>query len=197
MVKKNLIGADYLLLLLHLNDREPIKGSTRLTKMMFLFNEEIAPLLKNINKDKLPDFFPFDYGPFSKDLYEQIELFKNIKFIKLTNMNSMEDMDEADDWEESPYIDELYQQELYINEKEINSFFKNIDGKFIKYSIAPLGNNFVEHDIKPHIIQEQLELLRKFKSKITTIPIKQLLYYVYSKYPEYTEKSKIKEDVLG
>jgi hypothetical protein len=41
-----LIGSDYLLLLLYLDNKKPIKGAIRLTKMMFLFNEEIAPYLK-------------------------------------------------------------------------------------------------------------------------------------------------------
>ena len=44
MAKLN--GADYLLLLLYLNNKEPILGAVRLEKMMFLFNMEIAPILK-------------------------------------------------------------------------------------------------------------------------------------------------------
>ena len=65
-----LLGSDYLLLLLYINDKEPIKGSVRLMKMMFLFNEQIAPALKKkgLDSEKLPDFIAYNYGPFSKDL---------------------------------------------------------------------------------------------------------------------------------
>lgn len=44
MAKLN--GADYLLLLLYLDNKKPILGAIRLEKMMFLFNMEIAPILK-------------------------------------------------------------------------------------------------------------------------------------------------------
>ena len=46
MNNKKLNGADYLLLLLYLDNKSPILGAIRLEKMMFLFNEEIAPRLK-------------------------------------------------------------------------------------------------------------------------------------------------------
>ena len=79
-----LIGADYLLLLLYLNEKEPIKGAVRLTKMMFLFEKQIAPVLKEkgLESDKLPEFFAYNYGPFSKDIYQQLDLFKSINFIE-------------------------------------------------------------------------------------------------------------------
>ena len=53
-----LLGSDYLLLLLYINGKEPIKGSVRLTKMMFLFNEQIVPVLKRngLESEKLPEF---------------------------------------------------------------------------------------------------------------------------------------------
>lgn len=195
MAKEKLIGADYLLLLLYLNNKAPILGAVRLTKMMFLFNEEVVPALGNDTIDKLPDFIPYDFGPFSKDIYEQVELFKNIRFINVVDINSIEDMDEVDDWEESPYIDELYQNEYY--EKESNSFEKNKDNKLMKYSIAQLGIKYIESNILPKITPEHLTLLQRFKDKINTVSIRQLLHYVYIKYPDYTDNSKIKERVLG
>lgn len=74
MSNKKLNGADYLLLLLCLDNRAPIYGAIRLEKMMFLFNEEIAPRLKEtgLDSDKLPGFISYNFGPFSKDVYEQV-----------------------------------------------------------------------------------------------------------------------------
>ena len=88
MKKTNLTGADALLLLLFLDNQTPIDGAVRLTKMMFLFENEIAPVLKtkNIELDNLPEFFAYNYGPFSKDIYEQLELFSSIKFIKINRI---------------------------------------------------------------------------------------------------------------
>ncbi len=187
---KKLTGADYLLLLLYLNNHTPIYGAVRLTKMMFLFNKEISEALKkkNIECGKLPDFIPYNFGPFSKDVYEQVELFSNIGFIKVTDINAIEDMGEVDDWEESPFIDETVEQE--------DGYIRH-DGKYLKYGIENLGIEFVEQKILPNVTLEQKEILEMFKSKITSLSPKQILKYVYTKYPEFTENSLIKDEVLG
>lgn len=186
---KKLLGADYLLLLLYLNDQEPIKGSVRLIKMMFLFQKQIAGALKKkgLESDKLPDFIPYNYGPFSKDVYEQIELFAGIGFIEKTNLNEPEEMSEVDDIGEAEFIDECYQKENEL--KEENNFWE--------YRITELGKGFVEEKLLPDLTEEQRELLQAFKRKITEMPIKQLLYYVYKNYPDFTTRSLIKDEVLG
>ena len=94
MANKKLNGADYLLLLLYLDNGNPIRGAVRLMKMMFLFEKEIAPLLKNkgLDSNKLPEFIAYDFGAFSKDVYEQIDLFKSIEFIIVKNIEADEEM---------------------------------------------------------------------------------------------------------
>ena len=187
MAKLN--GADYLLLLLYLNDKEPILGAVRLIKMMFLFNKEIAPLLKNdgLESDNLPEFISYNYGPFSKDVYEQIELFKGIRFIQVSNIKAQEEFIEVDDFEEMSYVDGVDNKGYEL---------KN-DGTYYKYNILKLGENYVSEEILPCVGTKEKRLLEEFKKKITTLPPKQLLKYVYSKYPEYTEKSLIKDKVLA
>ena len=185
---KKMIGADYLLLLLYLNNQEPIKGAVRLTKMMFLFNEQISEVLKNkgLESEKLPDFIAYNYGPFSKDVYEQIELFTGIGFVKVTDINIKEEMAEIDDVVETEFIDECYQGDNELK----------IENNFWEYRITDVGKGFVEKELLGDLTDEQKEILEAFKHKITEIPIKQLLYYVYTKYPDYTEKSLIKDEVL-
>lgn len=186
---KKMIGADYLLLLLYLNDQEPIKGAVRLTKMMFLFNKQIAKTLegKGLESEKLPDFIAYHYGPFSKDVYEQIELFAGIGFVKVTDMNIEEEMSDVDDIVETEFIDECYQGDSEL--KTENNFWE--------YKITDVGKGFVEKELLIGLTDEQRGILEAFKRKITEMPIKQILYYVYAKYPEYTEKSLIKDEVLG
>ena len=88
--QSKMTGADYLLLLLYLDNCSAINGAIRITKMMFLFNMEIAPVLKkkgvSIRDEDLPKFSAYNYGPFSKDVYEQVELFQSIGFIKVKNL---------------------------------------------------------------------------------------------------------------
>lgn len=188
---KKLLGSDYLLLLLYLNNKEPIKGAVRITKMMFLFKEQIADLLKQkgLDSEQLPGFLAYNYGPFSKDVYEQIELFKNIGFVKVSDISQTEDMAEFDNWIETPFIDELL--------KDDDDEYKLVDNKYLKYELTALGETFVKNELLPYINSEQKKILEMFKNKITKSKIKDILYYVYSTYPEYTENSLIREKVLG
>lgn len=188
MSKKKLNGADYLLLLLYLNEKKPIYGAIRLTKMMFLFNEEIAPLLKKSGAkcQKLPEFIAYNYGPFSKDVYEQIELFRGIKFIQVTDIKAQEEMAEVDDWEEMAFTEEVSSQ----------GYSLNTNGSYYRYQLLSTGERFVKENIINQLTAEQINILSQFKQKITELSPKQILKYVYTKYPKYTEKSLIKKEVL-
>lgn len=182
-------GADYLLLLLFLNNKEPIYGAIRLEKMMFLFNMEIASALKDIGleSNNLPEFIAYNYGPFSKDVYEQIELFKGIKFIQVVDLKAKEEFAEVDELEEMSFDDGMSN----------NGYQLKSDGNYYKYSLLKLGENYVREKILPNISKEQLELLERFKKKITSLYPRELLKYVYSKYPDFTTKSLIIDEVLS
>ena len=194
MPKQNkLTGADYLLLLLYLDNCSPINGAIRVTKMMFLFNKEIAPLLRKagstINEEDLPDFLAYNYGPFSKDVYEQLELFQSIGFIKSKNLYASEEMSEVDDWEENAFETEF--------SEGASKYSNNQDGRFMQYKLLSLGKKYVETEILPNQEKAQLDILVAFKQRIVSLSPKMILRYVYTKYPEMTEKSLIKDEVLG
>ena len=188
MSNKKLNGADYLLLLLCLDNRAPIYGAIRLEKMMFLFNEEIAPRLKEtgLDSDKLPGFISYNFGPFSKDVYEQVELFKGIGFLQVTDLKAREELIEADDWEEGPFDEELRYSGFQLNEEK----------RYYKYQMLKLGEEYVNRKIIPELTPEQLSMLLQFKKKITSLSPKQILRYVYTKYPKYTSNSLIKDEVF-
>lgn len=194
MAKQNkLTGSDYLLLLLYLDNCSTINGAIRITKMMFLFNNEIAPLLRKkgakISEDVLPKFMAYNYGPFSKDVYEQLELFQSIGFIRVKNIYAGEEMSEVDDWEESAFDTEF--------SEGINQYHNSQDGKLMQYKLVSLGKKYVESEILPFITDEQLEVLTAYKKRIISTPAKLILRYVYTKYPDMTENSLIKDEVLN
>lgn len=151
MSNKKLNGADYLLLLLYLDNKSPILGAIRLEKMMFLFNNEIAPRLKEtgLDSDKLPEFIAYNFGPFSKDVYEQVELFKGIGFLRVTNLMAKEELIEADDWEEGPFSKELDYAGFQLNDEK----------RYYKYQMLDLGADYVSKKICPELTAEQLAML--------------------------------------
>lgn len=184
-----LLGSDYLLLLLYINGKEPIKGSVRLMKMMFLFNEQIAPALKRkgLDSEKLPEFMAYNYGPFSKDLYEQVDLFTGIGFMQVRDLNETEEMSGVDNIVEKEFVDECYE-----DDEETKS-----ENSYREYCITDIGSGFVESELLEKLTSSQLGLLQQYKKKITEMTMKQLLHYVYTRYPQYAEKSLIKDEVLG
>ena len=191
--QSKLTGADYLLLLLYLDNCSAINGAIRITKMMFLFNKEIAPLLKkkgiDICEDDLPKFSAYNYGPFSKDVYEQLELFQSISFIKAKNLYANEEMSEVDDWEESAFETE--------SSEGASQYLSYQEGKFMQYELLSLGKKYVESEIVPQLSEDQLSVLTAYKKRIVHTSPKMILRYVYTKYPEMTENSLIKDKVLG
>ena len=192
MAKNKLSGADYLLLLLYVDGNSSIKGAIRLMKMMFLFNKEISSLLKINDNEKttFSEFFAYDFGPFSKDVYDQVELFKVIEFITIKDIYATEEMIEVDNTEEDIFINEMFAQDKRI---------KGVDGKYLEYTIIKNGVQYVKQEIidKKLITQEQISILEQFKKKMNLITPKQILRYVYTKYPEFTANSIIKNEVLG
>jgi len=182
-------GADYLLLLLYLDNGKPINGAIRLTKMMFLFAQEIQPILKSkgVDSENLPSFIAYNFGPFSKDLYEQVDFFSNIKFIKTRDIRA-EEMGEVDDW-----CGEWFDG---VGDPVDFGYAMN-DSKYMQYEIDGLGKQYVEKKIIPLLNSEHIKLLEMFKRKIVKTSAKNILCYVYTKYPESAKNSIIKKDILG
>lgn len=70
------------LALMYACEQEPIEGRTRLQKMVFLMQQRF----KEQGKDPLLsddfEFIPYDYGPFSKDLYAELDSMSEKSMIK-------------------------------------------------------------------------------------------------------------------
>lgn len=195
MSRLKLSGKHILLLLLYSPGKtdklcEPVNGRTRIIKMMFLFKEQIE---KNFFKDSnielisFPEFFPWNYGPFSKDVYNDIEFFINngfIEDIQLRKEMSEIEQDEYENWAEDY---------LFENEKELLTNIQNEES----FRLSQRGIDFVEQKLYNHLSANQKEILRNFKKSINEFSLDAILRYTYLKFPEYKTKSKIKEKVVG
>lgn len=167
---------------------EPIKGITRLTKMIFLFKKEIRRKL-NLNKvipnEALPNFEAYDFGPFAKDIYNDLEFLKDMGLIESQSIFSREASDE--ELEEYKY----WQTGISIGQGE----FQN--SQYEKFFPSTLGKKFVESEFKNTLSKEQWNIIEEFKKKCNVASLKSLLRYVYLKYPTMIKKSKIKDEILS
>jgi uncharacterized protein YwgA len=187
-----LSGKDVLLSLLYSpgvksDVNEPIIGRTKLTKMIFLFEKEVYEnLIKNIEM-KLPRFEPYDYGPFSRELMEDLKFLLAIglviteeTYIPISNAERFEsEIDMDDDWVDATFDDSE-------NDADVE----------LKYLLSKQGIKYTEERVWGTFSDDQKAVLAKFKRQVNTISLDSLLKYVYNKYPETAENSLIAERYL-
>lgn len=185
-----LTGKSLLLLLLYVPIRNeqvnvPIKGRTRLMKMVFLFEEEVLP---DFEKDKafdeinLPEFIGWKYGPFSKDLLNHLEFLINQKYIKVEISSTAPISAELDEYKY--WIEDLDEFESREYDEEI---FK-LDEKGISKAV----------EFWSYLSENQKKLLVEFKRVLNRAPLDRILEYVYKKYKDdYIDKSLIREKYLS
>ena len=164
---------------------EPIHGKTRFMKTVFLFGKEIRQkfnLGESIPESAMPSFEAQDFGPFSGKVYEDLEFLVEMGLVEASSGN-----------------DELLEDERLEYE------FWQAKGKEgsdewsfpIAFSLTDLGKEFVESRLKDRLSAEQWETLDKFKAQCTSASLAALLKYVYTRYPETTTRSTIRDQVLG
>lgn len=187
---------DILLLLLYspgsgeqVND--PIIGRTRFTKQLFLFKNEVLAHFKkgtSIDEDNFYQFFPWNFGPFSRDVYDDLTFFKLRKFV--TSEYSNEDV--------LPESAEEYGEWIRMTRATSSGDESDIISEFQeeKYSLTEKGVLYTEN-LYDLLSRDQKKLLKEFKARTQKVPLRALLKYVYSNYTEFTTKSVIRDNVLG
>ncbi|WP_345984552.1 type II toxin-antitoxin system antitoxin SocA domain-containing protein [Sulfurimonas sp. HSL-1656] len=152
---------------MYADEQGKIVGKTRLQKMIFLYEKECQNKINQIREKNLFDFFAHHYGPFSKDLYKHLKNLKTFGMITIENETDSED--------------------------------ENLVEKETEYCITEDGITTVHEEIfqKERINPFEMETLDAFKKEYNSMNLNELIKLVYTKYPEYTKNSKIKEKVLG
>ena len=160
------------------NFNYPIKGRTRLSKMIYLFEKEKKKIFLNNEIEDISDFgfYAWFYGPFSAQVYYDLEFLINHEFIETKNSNEIPQLEEIS---ENEYFYETNDFEYYEDEFLLSS--KGVDKSKRFWTI--LNNN-------------QQDILIGFKEAMINSSLKRILEYVYRKYPESTSKSKIVERVI-
>ncbi len=165
---------------------EPITGRTRLVKMLFLFRKEIWKQFKGnipLTEDNLYEFFPWNFGPFSSQIYDDITFFILRGFIEVTLVKDDVLTESAEEWNfwlrtngDDAEISEYQEEEFRLS--------------------SPKGIDFAQ-GLYSSLSENQKKILFEFKTRIVSTPLRALLRYVYRQYPDQTEKSRIKNDITS
>ena len=186
-------GKDILLLLLYSpgvteETNEPIQGRTRLTKLLFLFGQELLEHFRSgtsITRENFYEFFPWDFGPFSKEVYDDLLFFTLRGFIESAPSSEGDALpEEAAEWEKWTEANDSATSE------EENEFQEE------QFRLSPKGVEFTR-GLYDQLGDAQKKLLREFKARMSKVSLRALLQYVYTNYPDQVVKSKIRENVLG
>ncbi len=157
---------------------EPIQGTTRLQKLLFLMEHE-AKLKPTRGNDF--DFTAWKFGPVSKELYDDLEKLENLGLLESEPV-SEPSKTELDEYGLS--FDDLMGEE----ESQSRDSFEEK-----RYRLSEKGLNWVR-DRELHT--EAFDKIGKIKEKYGALSLQDLLHYVYTKFPDFTKASEIKGKVL-
>jgi len=167
---------------------EPIVGRTRIVKMMFLFKQEALSHFRRgtqITEDNFYEFFPWDFGPFSQQVYDDLTFFTLRGFIEVSEAQEEALPESAEEWHEW-----LSKSGAGVDPSEPEEYHEE------EFRLKDKGIEFAA-SLYETLSASQRQLLKEFKSRLTSTPLRAILRYVYERYPPMTNQSKIKEQVLG
>jgi uncharacterized protein len=147
-------------------------GVTRLEKLLFLLENETG------FKDEQAELFafePYHYGPYSAAVYNAIDFLKSMRLIEERQIDVSSGLDVGEQ-AEALDPDDLNQGNSYVERQLILTDDGKAVAKVLSTRVSSAGK----------------EALTQIKDRYGSMPLRQLLRYVYSRYPEYAERSRIK-----
>lgn len=147
---------------------------TYIEKMLFLLKKEAGFAISDYT------FKSDDYGPCAGEMYDDLELLLGLGIIK-TQKGAIDVIDKLDD--------EVHEQSIYD--------FTSVGGKkgTLYFELTATGNK-VASKLYKELSEDEKTRLNYVKREFGSFPLRDIIRYVYNKYPEFTDKSKIKKETL-
>lgn len=170
---------------------EGLGGITRLQKLLFLLQREhdLQPSGDGF------EFSAYKAGPYSSKLYDDLEFLENLGFIETEVAGEATEA-------EATEVDLLTYQEL-LGDGADTSGDTPSDGlgaadayEERRFTLSEKGRERVEEMLSSQEYEPVVDGIRKVKSKYGSHSLSDLLYHVYTHYPEMTTESEIKAKVL-
>ncbi len=163
-----------------------INGITRLQKLLFLLENE--DYIKKIEEGY--QFVAYKAGPYSPAIYDDLEFLENLGLIRAETSGVATEEEEADmDFTFEELMDD---GELTDGEIKTSDLY---DEK--RFRITEVGAAKVNTILAKEECALVVDGIRKIKSKFGHYSLDDLLYYVYTKYPDMTTESEIKDHILS
>lgn len=168
-------GGEAIILLLHPGP-EDIKieriNRTQIEKLLFLLKQEAGFEISDY------EFKADDYGPCADKMYDDLETLLDIPILE-THISTPDLIGKLDD---------------KSHEQDSDEFEKTHDPKEA-YSLTNTGKK-VAQKLYQELIENEKIKLNQVKREFGSLPLRDLIRYIYNKYPDFTDKSKIKYQVM-
>jgi hypothetical protein len=154
-------------------------------KLVYLFYKELIsklPSFEDIGTNSQHEFKPYHFGPFSKDIFDDIQFLENADLVK---EEAGGDLSMAELAESRLFLDEVLLERIETeesNEPYVEPAFR----------LSESGVTFAERLyvlLKP----QERSALQQFKARYNNLPLSTLLRYVYAAYPESAVESRIRD----
>lgn len=151
-----------------------LEGVTRLEKLIFLLERE-TPAREWMTEKA--DFRSFRFGPFSSKVYEAADTLAAAKLIRdsANNANNVEDR-----WESVTAL---------MDERDVDPYTTRT------FELTDRGKSYYQA-LLSELPPDAEQIMTNFKKKFGQLPLRQLVRYVYERYPQFTDKSEIRDDIL-
>ncbi|WP_440009171.1 DUF4065 domain-containing protein [Halomicrococcus sp. SG-WS-1] len=128
--------------------------------------EQETEFFEEYESDVAFNFAPYKMGPFSEHVYEELHFLLQ--------------------------LDAIEAEKISAHGSEEN---EDTDLSNKKFEITPKGQK-IATELVDILDEEYQEEIRKLVAQYNEQPLRELLQYVYTEYPEYATESKIKEEVF-
>lgn len=185
-----------IILLLLANIENPLVGTTRLQKIVFLVENE-----KNIKgEDGSFDFKAYKFGPFSKKLSDDIEFLVNLGYLEKSGegqivernilLNDIENLKAEDFLSCSSNGEGVFDEADTENQEDVNTATDDS----VVYRITDKGIKYLQDSkiLNSNDANQIIQIREKYGKR----SLMELLQYIYLKYPGYTTESEIKDKIL-
>jgi uncharacterized protein len=162
---------------------EPIEGRTRLQKMLYLLNKEH----KAVRQISSLRFEAYAYGPYTAALYDDLAFLQNMGYLD-TGTSSEVSADELSG------NDVTFDYLMGGLQEELPERYETV-----KYALSQQGREVVQSYIRGVEADPGfagvVKAIDDIKARFNRMPLRELIRYVYSKYPEDARESVIADQL--
>lgn len=151
-----------------------LEGVTRLEKLIFLLERE-TPVQDWLTEKA--EFRSWRFGPFSSKVYDAADTLAAAGLLRdsAKTAHSSEDRWEA--------------LNALVDEEEVDPYTTRT------FELTDRGKKYYEA-LLSELPPEAQGVLSNFKKQFAALPLRQLVRYVYERYPQFTDQSEIRDEIL-